>query len=103
MRVPVRRLIAFGVDYLMIAAYLLVLLGVSLAALASPARNEYLAVRSNAWSAEVGGFILLTAPVVLYFADSRCRVRWPVSVWKSGNRLDLGCRSTAHSRIDVCW
>lgn len=65
---PFRRLLAFGVDYLVIAAYLLVLLGVSLAVLASNLRTAYLAVWSNAWSAELAGFILLTAPVVLYFA-----------------------------------
>lgn len=68
MNVPIRRLLAFGVDYLMIAAYLLILLGVSLAVLASRVRNVYLAMWSNAWSAEVAGSILLTAPVVLYFA-----------------------------------
>ena len=65
---PVRRVLAFGVDYLVIAAYLLVLLGVSLALLASSVRAGYLTLWSNAWSAEAAGFVLLTAPVVLYFA-----------------------------------
>jgi uncharacterized RDD family membrane protein YckC len=65
---PVRRVLAFGVDYLLIAAYLLVLLVISLALLASSVRAGYLMLWSNAWSAEVAGFLLLTAPVVLYFA-----------------------------------
>jgi len=65
---PVRRVLAFGVDYLVIAAYLLVLLGVSLALLASPVRAGSLTLWSNAWSAEAAGFVLLTAPVVMYFA-----------------------------------
>ena len=68
MNAPVRRLLAFGVDYLMIAAYLALLFAVSLVALASTIRDAYLALWSNAWSAETVGFIVLTAPVVLYFA-----------------------------------
>ena len=68
METPVRRLLAFGLDYLVISAYLLILLGLSLAAMASPIRHTYSAVWSNAWSAEVAGLVLLTVPVVLYFA-----------------------------------
>ena len=68
MTLPVRRVLAFGVDYLVIGAYLLVLLAVSLALLASSVRAGYLTLWSNAWSAEAAGFVLLTAPVVLYFA-----------------------------------
>ena len=62
------RLLAFGVDYFVIAAYLVILLALSLVVLASPFRDAYLSVWSNAESAEIAGFMLLTMPVVLYFA-----------------------------------
>ena len=62
------RLLAFGVDYLVIAAYLVILLALSLVVLASPFRDAYLSVWSNAESAEIAGFMLLTMPVVLYFS-----------------------------------
>jgi hypothetical protein len=41
MTLPVRRVRAFGVDYLVIAAYLLALLGICLAVLASNVRTGY--------------------------------------------------------------
>lgn len=65
---PLRRLLGFGADYLVIALYLVVLLGLSAATLASGIGHVYSAVWSNAGSAELAGFILLTAPVVLYFS-----------------------------------
>lgn len=68
MNVAVRRLIAFGLDYVLIAAYLVVLAGMSLVVLASSLANVYMAAWSRAWSAELAGFLVLTMPVVLYFA-----------------------------------
>jgi uncharacterized RDD family membrane protein YckC len=106
---PVRRLLAFALDYLVIAAYLLVLLGVSLAILASSARSAYLTVWSNAWSAELAGLILLTAPVVLYFAVLESspagatlgkRVLHLRVVKADGSRLDFG-RSLLRSAIKL--
>lgn len=64
----VRRLLAFGLDYLVITGYLVVLAGVSLAMLASGLRTAYSAAWTTAWSAEAMGFVMLTLPVVLYFA-----------------------------------
>ena len=64
MNIPIRRLFAFGLDYLLIAAYLVILAGMSITVLASTLRSVYTA----AWSAELAGFLLLTMPVVLYFA-----------------------------------
>ena len=64
------RLLAFGVDYLLVAAYLAMLLGISLLLLASPARNVYAALWSGAVGGELMGFGVLTVPVVLYFALS---------------------------------
>ena len=68
MNLVVRRLLAFGVDYALISVYLLVLVVASLAVLGSGARDAYLQVWSTSWSAEAAGFLLLTMPVVLYFA-----------------------------------
>jgi len=68
MNLVVRRLLAFGVDYALISAYLLVLVLASFGVLASAARDAYLHVWSTSWSAEAAGFLLLTMPVVLYFA-----------------------------------
>ena len=62
------RLLAFGLDYVVIVGYLVVLTGVSIGALASGLRAAYSAAWSTAWSAELMGFFLLTLPVVLYFA-----------------------------------
>ena len=70
MKEPLRRLAAFGIDYLLIAAYLGLLAAGSLAVLASPAGKAVGAVWSTAWSAEIAGFFLLTLPVILYFALS---------------------------------
>jgi uncharacterized RDD family membrane protein YckC len=64
----IRRLLAFGLDYLVIIGYLIVLAGVSLAMLASGLRTAYSAAWATPWSAEAMGFLMLTLPVVLYFA-----------------------------------
>jgi uncharacterized RDD family membrane protein YckC len=64
----IRRLLAFGLDYLVIIGYLVVLAGVSLAMLASGLRTAYSAAWATVWSAESMGFLMLTLPVVLYFA-----------------------------------
>jgi uncharacterized RDD family membrane protein YckC len=61
-------LIAFGLDYVLIAAYLVVLAGTSLVVLASSLGKAYTAAWSTPWSGELAGFLLLTMPVILYFA-----------------------------------
>jgi uncharacterized RDD family membrane protein YckC len=65
---PFRRVAAWLLDYLVIAAYLIVLTAVSLGILASPLRGAFTAAMSASLDAELFGFVLLTAPVVLYFA-----------------------------------
>lgn len=70
MRPTLRRLAAFAVDYLLIAAYLVGLVAASLAVLASPLGPRYRGVWISPWSAELAGFLLLTGPVLLYFALS---------------------------------
>ena len=68
MNAPVRRLLAFALDYVVIAAYLIILAAASLVILATPMRPPFESIWSNAWSAELAGFLLLTTPVILYFA-----------------------------------
>ncbi len=65
---PVRRPLAFALDYLVIVTYVVTLAAASLVVLATPGHAAYQAVWANAWSAELAGFLLLTAPVILYFA-----------------------------------
>ena len=68
MNQPIRRLLAFAADYLVISGYLVILAAGSLLVAATPISAGYLAIWSGAWSAELAGFLLLTMPVVLYFA-----------------------------------
>jgi uncharacterized RDD family membrane protein YckC len=63
-----RRVAAWVLDYLIIAAYLVVLTAGSLGLLASPLHTAFTAAMSRPLTAELAGFVLLTAPVVLYFA-----------------------------------
>jgi uncharacterized RDD family membrane protein YckC len=68
MKLVIRRLLAFGLDYLVIVGYLVVLAVVSLAIMASGLRGAFSAAWATAWSAEAMGFLMLTLPVVVYFA-----------------------------------
>ena len=65
---PWRRIAAWSLDYLVIAAYLVVLTAVSLGLKATGLRSTFNAAMSGAATAELLGFLLLTLPVVLYFA-----------------------------------
>jgi uncharacterized RDD family membrane protein YckC len=65
---PLRRVAAWLLDYLLIAAYLILLTAASFALRASPLRAGFDGALSRPATAEVLGFLLLTLPVVLYFA-----------------------------------
>jgi uncharacterized RDD family membrane protein YckC len=65
---PLRRVAAWLLDYLILAAYLVVLTAGSLGLLASPLHVAFTDALSRPLTAELGGFLLLTLPVVLYFA-----------------------------------
>jgi uncharacterized RDD family membrane protein YckC len=73
-----RRILAFALDYLVIAAYLLLLVGLSLAAnFVFP--NGPRSIFSNPIKGEIVGFFLITLPVTLYFAlfeSSRWQATW---------------------------
>jgi uncharacterized RDD family membrane protein YckC len=96
---PFRRVAAWLLDYLLIAAYLILLTAASLAMLASPVRGAFTAALSAPLDAELFGFALLTAPVVLYFALLEAS-SWRATIGKralglkvaslDGGRLPLG-------------
>jgi uncharacterized RDD family membrane protein YckC len=65
---PLRRIAAWLLDYLLIAAYLVLLTAASFGLRASPLRSGFDSALSRPATAEVLGFLLLTLPVVLYFA-----------------------------------
>jgi len=65
---PLRRIAAWLLDYLLIAAYLILLTAVSLGVRVSPIWAGLTSALSRPVAAELVGFLLLTLPVVLYFA-----------------------------------
>ena len=73
------RFIAFVLDYLLIAAYILALLAFDLVLGSGPPKGVYQILFSNSTNSEISAFFLLTLPVVLYFAlseTSRNRATW---------------------------
>lgn len=65
---PWRRVAAWMLDYLVIAAYLIMLTAASIGILASPLEPAFNGALRQATTAELVGFLVLTTPVVLYFA-----------------------------------
>jgi uncharacterized RDD family membrane protein YckC len=74
-----QRLVAFALDYLVISAYLVVLVALSLLIGVTPAGTRFRALFANPNSAELTAFALLVVPVLLYFAlfeSSPARATW---------------------------
>jgi uncharacterized RDD family membrane protein YckC len=67
---PFRRIAAWLLDYVLIAAYLVLLAAVSVGLRVSPVQAGFDSAMSQPLTAELIGFSLLTLPVVLYFALS---------------------------------
>ena len=65
---PWRRIGAWILDYFVIAAYLILLTTASLGILASPLAPAFSAALKQPITAELVGFLVLTLPVILYFA-----------------------------------
>ena len=65
---PWRRVAAWMLDYVVIAAYLILLTAASIGILASPIAPAFTSALREPTAAELVGFLALTAPVVLYFA-----------------------------------
>jgi uncharacterized RDD family membrane protein YckC len=83
---PFRRVAAWLLDYLLIAAYLILLTAVSLGLRASPVQAGFNSAMSRPVAAELLGFLLLTLPVVLYFALFEAS-RWRSTLGKRALRL----------------
>ncbi len=64
------RFVSFLLDYLLIGAYILVLLVVAFFLASGPLRGAYQLLFSNPSNSEISAFLLLTLPVILYFAFS---------------------------------
>jgi uncharacterized RDD family membrane protein YckC len=75
------RLLAFAVDYLFIALYLLLLVGVGALIRLTPLCADFGALFANPASAELTSFILLVLPVLLYFALMESS-RWQATIGK---------------------
>ena len=63
-----KRLLAFALDYIVISAYLVVLVIVGVVLARTPAGPGFRALFANPNSAEATAFLLLVVPVLLYFA-----------------------------------
>lgn len=73
------RLLAFALDYIIISAYLVVLVSVGVVIARTGAGPGFRALFSNPNSAELTAFLLLVLPVLLYFAlfeSSRWQATW---------------------------
>jgi uncharacterized RDD family membrane protein YckC len=62
------RFVAFLLDYLIIAAYIVVLIVVSVLLGFGPLRQTFQSLFANPNSGEISAFLLLVLPVILYFA-----------------------------------
>lgn len=72
---PLRRVAAWLLDYVLIAAYLVLLTALSLGLRVSPVQAGLNSAMTQPIAAELLGFSLLTLPVVLYFALSEASRR----------------------------
>jgi RDD family protein len=75
------RFLAFAVDYLFIALYLLLLVGVGALIRLTPLGADFGALFTNPASAELTSFMLLVLPVLLYFALLESS-RWQATIGK---------------------
>ena len=74
-----RRLLAFALDYIIISVYLGLLVALSVVIAQTPAGPGFRALFGDPNSAELTAFLLLVAPVLLYFAvfeSSRWQATW---------------------------
>ena len=62
------RILAFLLDYLVISAYLVILLAVSVLLGSGPLRGVFQVLLANPDSSEISAFLILVLPVILYFA-----------------------------------
>jgi uncharacterized RDD family membrane protein YckC len=73
------RLLAFAADYLFIAPYIALLVGVGAPLRLTPLGADFGALFTHPASAKLTSFILLVAPALLYFALTESS-RWPATI-----------------------
>ncbi|MGH2495713.1 MAG: RDD family protein [Ktedonobacteraceae bacterium] len=93
-----QRIVAFLLDYLIIAAYLVILVIIGVGLGFGPLRSAFQAMFANPNISEFSAFLLLVLPVILYFALFECS-SWQATWGKRkrglrvidarGNRLSL--------------
>jgi uncharacterized RDD family membrane protein YckC len=82
------RLLAFALDYLVMSAYLVFLVAVSVVITRSPLGPGFRGLFADPTSAELTAFALLVAPVLLYFALFESS-RWQATWGKRARRLQV--------------
>ena len=65
---PLGRILAFAVDYLVIAAYIAALTGITFGLRLTPLGEDFISLMNNPPSGQLAVFLMLTLPVALYFA-----------------------------------
>lgn len=88
---PLRRVAAWLLDYLLIAAYLVLLTAVGIGLSLTPIQAGFDSAIRQPLTAELLGFFLLTLPVILYFALSEASPR----------RATLGKRALRLAVVDL--
>jgi uncharacterized RDD family membrane protein YckC len=83
---PWRRIAAWMLDYLVILAYLIVVTAASLVTQTSPAASVFSSALTRPITAELVGFLTLTAPVILYFAITEASA-WQATLGKRALRI----------------
>ena len=90
------RFVAFLLDYLVISAYLVLLMVVGLLIRSSPLGGAFGSLFANPVSAEMTAFLLLVLPVILYFA------LFELSAWQaSPGKRRMGLQVTDEQRREV--
>jgi uncharacterized RDD family membrane protein YckC len=83
---PWRRVAAWVLDYLVIAAYLILLTAASIVTSSSRAGSLFSSALARPITAELVGFLTLTGPVVLYFALTEASA-WQATLGKRALRI----------------
>ena len=92
------RFAAFLLDYLVIAAYIIILIVVSVLLGSGPLRQAFQGLFANPNSSELSAFLLLVLPVILYFAlfeSSSWQATW------GKRKLGLRVTDTHGERLSV--
>ncbi len=93
-----RRIKAFLLDYLIIAAYIVLLIIISVGLGFGPLHDVFRAMFANANISEFSAFLLLVLPVILYFALLECSSRQ--ATWGK-RKMGLRVVNTHYARLTL--